>query len=58
MIGEYYYYDFNSTNIVIIDGGDSGYTETSIQIWKAMESLPQIDAINIGGDVAYDNGFI
>ncbi|CAD8101932.1 unnamed protein product [Paramecium primaurelia] len=58
LIGEYYYYDFNSTNIVIIDGGDSGYTETSIQIWKAMESLPQIDAINIGGDVAYDNGFI
>ncbi|CAK64027.1 unnamed protein product (macronuclear) [Paramecium tetraurelia] len=58
MIGEYYYFDFNSTNITIIDGGDSGYTETSIQIWKHIQAEPKIDVINIGGDVAYDNGFV
>lgn len=58
MIGEYYYFDFNSSNITIIDGGDSGYTETSIKIWEAILAQPKIDVINIGGDVAYDNGFV
>lgn len=49
--------NYNDTEILFAAGGDMGYTEASIEITKrAAETNPAF--IVVGGDLAYDNGFL
>ena len=40
----------------MINGGDLGNTRIAVQTWKSLQNQSQIDIIQIGGDISYDNG--
>jgi hypothetical protein len=43
--------------IIIVNGGDVGNTEPARRIWDVL-SLYNVDAISIGGDIAYDDNIV
>lgn len=52
----YYYRNFNTTNMTIVNGGDIGNVQPASNINKNVVSKIDADLIFVGGDIAYDNG--
>ena len=53
----YYYRNFNTQKITIVNGGDIGNVKSSSMIHQNVVSKFDADLIFVGGDIAYDNGF-
>ena len=51
-----YAYKSVGVNATMVNGGDLGNTHTASQTWEAFKSLRDLDVIQIGGDIAYDDG--
>lgn len=52
----YYYRNFNTQKITIVNGGDIGNVQPASNIHKNVVSQVDADLIFVGGDIAYDNG--
>ena len=51
-----YAYKSVGVNATMVNGGDLGNTHTATETWEAFKSLIDLDVIQIGGDIAYDDG--
>ena len=53
----YYYQNFNTQKMTIVNGGDIGNVKIAFQMNDNVISKADADLIFVGGDIAYDNAF-
>lgn len=53
----YYYKNFDTKQMTIINGGDIGNVQTATNINNNVVAKINADLIFVGGDIAYDNAF-